>query len=294
MKLKKLFSAFCSILTALTLLIAVEAYFPINVLAAENQLNIRVFMCTTMTCNYNEIITDKTEPTINTYGVPTSFTERLPSITGYVQAYCANLGAYINFLDFNGYGMLESPARTCADNAASYNTTFFNVVSNGCPCNGAAPDGDENCFNGTLHHNNYLSFRNHLLLTDLNSAYDFNPNNMYAIYLTASSLCSNNGGSHHGIYGIHLANDNIIVASDADYKKEHDDQNAYAYARSLLIHEIGHAYNVNDHQSGAVLIYNPYCLWGAYSSRYEVITACQMCTVCRDIIYENRNIYQHS
>lgn len=294
MKLKKLFSSVCSVLTSLTLLIAVESYFPANVLASENQLNIRIFMCTTITSDFDEIITDKDEPTINTYGMPTSFNERLPAVTGYVHAYYANLGAYINFLKFNGYGMLESPARICADDAASHNTTFFNIVKYGCPCNGVTTTGDDKCFAGTLHHNNYLSFRNHLLSTDLNSAYAFDSTNMYAIYLTASSLCSNIGGSHHGIYGIHLDNDNIIVASDADYREKHDDENAYAYARSVLVHEIGHAYNVSDHQSGAVLDYSPYCLWGAYSGRYEVITACQSCTACRDLIYENRNIYQHS
>ena len=98
MKIKKLFMSISSVITAFSLLTAANVYSPMEASAWNNQLNIRITMCTTMCVSFSSICDSVT---LGTYGTPSSFNDRLPHTTGYVYGYYANCGAHVNFLDFS-------------------------------------------------------------------------------------------------------------------------------------------------------------------------------------------------
>ncbi len=266
--------------TSLSVLTASLAAFDMSASAADNQLNIHVYLCSTSCVNLSSLCDDVT---LGTYGTPATFSERLPAITGYVYGYYANSGAYINFYDFVSSDIRHSPARLCANNYSGNESAFLGVIVNGCPCT------DRNCVSGssTLHHNNLEMFKNDLPV--------YNPDNECAMYITVSNLCSNNGGEHHGVFGASNKDEMYMITSDYDYRNSHDDNNAYAYARKNVVHEIGHLYNVTDHYNTTALpSQDPDCIWGANKNNYLILKNCTTCYVCQQTIYRNRNIYQHT
>ena len=143
------------------------------------------------------------------------------------------------------------------------------------------------CVNGNLHHNNIYMFRNDL------PSYD--ANNMCAVYLTASTLCATNNSSHFDVDGVTWPNSMACIVRDPDYDYSHDDDNPYAYSRMVMVHEIGHLFNVEDHYSNyATANSEPDCIWGDNAYNYRIAKTCSTCSTCHNTIVNNRNLYHHT
>ena len=244
-------------------------------------------MCTTMCNNFHDYL-DLSDVTYGTYGVPTSFTTRLSAITGYVYGYYMNSGAYVHTIFSSTDSIVDSPAGECASNAANFNSTYYDVLLYGCPCNGTGMIGDVKCTKGTLHHNNVFKFQ-----LDLP---EYNPSNECAVYLTTSTLCHTEGTTHRDdLNGVAIPGAMAIVVRDTDYCFNNSTDNPYAYARATMVHEVGHLYNVEDHYGDlASGDSDPDCIWGDNRNFYDIVKTCSTCSTCHSTIINNRNKFHHT
>ncbi len=278
MKLKKIIETAASAATALTIFTASLSSFPMNASAANNQLNVKIYMDESMCSNLSSICDDVT---LGTYGVPSSFNTRLPAITGYAYAYYMNSGAYINFSNFfTGTDLLESPAYLCA----CQSDDFFSAIQSDCACQNI-----ETCSNGYPHCNNVTMFHNNIP--------KYNKDNTAVLYFTISKICLNNSQGHRNVYGATNKSLMRALVRDTDYFFEHksNETNPYAYTRMTVVHEIGHLYNVTDHygiHASSDSVAN--CIWGDNKRLYHIANSCTTCSICHNTIIANRDIYQHT
>lgn len=282
MKLRNLIKTVASAATALSVFTASLSVFPMNTSAVNNQLNIKIYMDQSMCTQFNTEYGNN-HITRGTYGVPTSFTTRFQYVTSYVYSFYMYHGAQINFYSFNpATDLLQSPAYDCANNSSSY----LNTLKNGCSCY-----SEEQCDDGTLHHNNCTTFKDDLPY--------FDPDNGASLYLTASAICYNPEGGHSQAHGITWSSLMTIIVNDSDYKRTHPETGGspYTYTRSTMAHEIGHLYNVRDHYNineDVLPTYDPNCIWGNNHNEYSIKNACRICSICASTIRNNANIYHHT
>ncbi len=219
--------------------------------------------------------------TLGTYGVPNSFNTRLRYITSYAYSYYMNLGAKINFSDFNpATDLLESPAYVCA----AESDDFISAIMSDCPCK-----SEMQCQVGSRHCNNIDKFSG--------SIPEYNENNTAVLYLTISKMCANTSTMHGNPYGATNRSEMWALVRDVDYFYSHNNETAYpyAYARLVTVHEIGHLYNVADHY-GDYATSNSVanCVWGDNREDFDIAKVCTTCSICHDTIVANRDIYQHT
>lgn len=269
--------------TSLSVLTASLTAFDMGASAADDRLNIKVYMDELMCSNLSSICNE--EVTLGTYGVPSSFTTRLTSITGYVTGFYGYHGATLNFSNFApASDLIETYAFECVSNSDDW----ADIMINGCRCYGETYlSAHVACAKGTYQHSNYLYFADSLP--------SFDSNNECALLLTTSNLCYVKDGEHGFAYGLATPSEMNIISRDSDYCRDHDDDSPYAYARSTLAHEIGHLYGVQDHyELTSPTVYNPNCIWGANMESYDVLKNCTICSVCANIIKNNCDMYQHT
>ncbi len=278
MKLKKIIETAASAATALTIFTASLSSFPMNASAANNQLNVKIYMDESMCSNLSSICDDVT---LGTYGVPSSFNTRLPAITGYAYAYYMNSGAYINFSNFfTGTDLLESPAYLCV----SESDGSINALMKDCTCKSVMQ-----CQVGNWHCNNVNVFSD--------SIPEYDKNNTAVLYFTVSKMCANTSTKHGNPYGATNKSEMWSLVRDVDYFHDHYNETSYpyAYARMVTVHEIGHFYNVADHYdeyASSNSVAN--CIWGDNRENFYIAKSCTTCSTCHNTIIANRDIYQHT
>lgn len=210
--------------------------------------------------------------------MPASFNKRLPDVLNYVKGYYRNASIILN-PSFSTSNIRDTPASNCAWNSSDPIST----IQNGCSC-----VSDSTCASGNWHHSSIYRFRDDIPT--------FNPNNECAVYLTAAALCNKSNGNHGRVWGATWKNNMEMVVSDLDHAKHNntsENNYPYAYAKHVLIHELGHLYDAPDHYAVLPDQY-PNCVWGKNHNTYQVVTSNQTCSNCHQIMFNNRNRYQHS
>lgn len=275
MKVRGYIKSMAAAATSLSVLTASLTAFDMGASAADDRLNIKVYMDMSMIQNYNDICDDVT---YGTYGLPISFVTRLPNVLSYVQGYYGYHGASLNFSSFStATDLITSPAYECACDSSNY----FSTIINGCT--GVT---SSQCANGNYHCNHISKF--------VGCTPSYNANNTAVLFLTTSNICVAESGSHFNVDGATNPSAMYSLVRDVDYAYYHPEDYPYAYARMIVAHEIGHFFGVADHYgSNASSDSEPDCVWGSNAYRFDVARSTPACSVCGSTIYKNRNMYKH-
>jgi len=266
--MKNRFMAFCVSLAMLAVLPGAVERAEIDADAAAKTLNIVVNFGTSETSQY---------------GVPNEFLGRYNAITNRVSyLYSDKFSIKINFSKPTTNFVVTSPADTCKANTATYDAPCYHASYSQCSNN------------GPLHHTNSRYIKNTLF-----PAVDPNVYGMQ-MHITAVEMCyvDNEGQSderHLEAYGMAFRNGGFIVMRDYDYTMINGninwqgDTSKIYYTVSVMAHEIGHLYLVDDHYDEPYGDARDYCIWGYYKDVENVANNSIMCSDCRAVIQANSN-----
>ncbi len=107
------------------------------------------------------------------------------------------------------------------------------------------------------------------------------------VHLVGSRLCIKDSGQHKNIYGLNEPNYKSALVQDAEITN--GDGETYSIFDEVLVHEIGHFYNVEDHYNQ--INNHPNCVWGRYCQMEYVATHLPICSNCQKTLKDNRYLY---
>ncbi len=120
----------------------------------------------------------------------------------------------------------------------------------------------------------------------------------FYLHVTAASLCWKRESSHYAVEGLnrHTSTKSRMIVFDNDSVKIHNvsnwlgDTNNIIYVTGTIVHELGHAYGVEDHYDIHYFDARDDCLWGYNHDDEDINDHLQMCSVCYSTIRDNTSV----
>ncbi len=224
-------------------------------------------------------------PEVMQYSVPGAFQSRFPAIDAKVSGFfLREFDIDVNFINTQ-YVVTNAPISVCRTDTTKIQSVCSCVNYNGCSNS------------GPYHHTNAAY--------NLDSIFPDCPTTKFQLHLTASKLCYIKGTTHTSVKGLNRStrnsNGDIVASSmivrDSDYVDEDSNVASWlgntsniTWVSKTLTHELGHAYDVDDHYGIRYMDARDNCIWGYNKDNETVAYNLQMCSVCYSTIRDNTTV----